>query len=129
MSVFYALQFLDEALVNEMTVFVDPLKTEPQYKPGLRGVAASLNKLEDAVFDAKWESICSVLGDMAMCLDIKCCDCPNGVYFDFAWLQSIFGDLEEAVNANDEASVRSILREMLLAADLFELWQEIDLES
>ena len=116
MTVLRAYGISDETHIDGMTIFRHPLETEPQYKPGVRGVAASLNKLEDAVFNARWEPICSVLGDMAKCMNIKCHFHRFGRRSHFGILESLFSELEEAVNAKDEVSVRSLLVEMLKEA-------------
>ena len=108
----------DEALLGELSVYIDPLKTEPRYQPGISGVAASLIRLESVIYGSDWQSISSVLGDMAMCLSIKCCDFPRRHGIDSQELQSLFCDLESAVIADDEPHVKSLLCKMLRAAYL-----------
>lgn len=108
----------DEALLHEMTVYVDPLKTEARYQPGVKGVAASLISLECVVFGSDWQSISSVLGDMAMCMQIKCLDVPKFERFEPGELQSLFSDLERALDDSNERLVRSLIAKMLRAAGL-----------
>lgn len=126
----------DAALANEMTVFLDPLKTDSRHQPGVSGVAVSLMILS-CVSD--WMTICSILGDMAMCIDIDCRDIPNEDSFDLRSVESLIDELEEAVGFNDEDFVLplfddpeeafefidedvvcSLLREILEAAGLLE---------
>lgn len=108
----------DEALLTEMSVFVDPLKTAPRYQPGINGVAASLIRLESVIYGSDWQSISSVLGDMAMCMNIKCRDFPFLARFSSRELESLYREFEEAVDGRDECLVRSLLGDMLHAAGL-----------
>lgn len=118
MSLYYVPGIPDEALVNEMTVFLDPLKTDPRYQPGVDGVSASLFSLNWA---SRQESFCSILGDMAMCMNIPCRDLPKKIeHFDSEVVRSLIGELEEAVHAYDEGAVYGLLRKMLRAAGLLE---------
>ena len=62
-------------------------------------------------FGSDLEEICSVLGDMALCMGINCLDLPmQGSHVNFGKLQLMYYEFEKAVNANDEvAAVRVLL--------------------
>jgi hypothetical protein len=79
MSVFVAPGLPDHLAAQAlgMPVYKNPVHTEPRYRPGLRGVRASLLRL-DSVCSGHWEPLCSVLGDMAACLGIDADEVPSG---------------------------------------------------
>jgi hypothetical protein len=100
-----------------MTLFANPLLTDGRYTRGLEGVAASLPRLLSVVGGRDRQTLTSVLGDMAFCLDIEAAEAPHCEPDDDA-LCNLFDELEDAVQAGREPKVRKILRKMLEAMGL-----------
>lgn len=110
----------EDEILDEMTIYLDPLKTEPRYKPGIYGVAASIGRLEYEIYRSDWQTLSSVLGDMALCLNINCHDVLDGDRFPSWGLQVLFRQLKVAVVATDLKSTRLVLRRMLELAGMLE---------
>src|SRR6516165_7682840 len=77
MSLYYLPRVSDWTIPEGMTVFVNPLLTDSRYRPGLEGVAASMIRLSSVAGGRDWQSISSVLGDMAFCLGIEAAEVPH----------------------------------------------------
>jgi hypothetical protein len=117
MSLHYLPGVPDWAIAQEMTVYTNPLLTEPRYRPGLEGVAASLPRLEVAVARGDWQSTASALGDMAACLDIEAAEVPHRDP-DFGSVSILLGELVDAAQAGRQQEAREVLLDMLKAMRL-----------
>jgi hypothetical protein len=111
-SVIYLPGVSDRFAAATMSVFENPIHTLPRYQRGIKGAAASLPRLEDAV--AAWDELATaaVLADMAASLGLKASDLP-GRHPDLAAVDRALGELEEALGRADEPLVRRLVSAML----------------
>jgi hypothetical protein len=116
-SIFYLPDVPDWAVAQDMTVYTNPLLTEPRYRPGLEGVAASLPRLAEVASGRDWQTLSSVLGDMATCLGIEAAEVPHRDQ-DFGPVSVLYFELEDAVQAGRRQEAHEVLLDMLKAMGL-----------
>jgi hypothetical protein len=110
-SLFYLPGVSDQAIATQMSVFDNPINTLPRYQPGVHGVAVSLGRLEDAIYDLDRMAVCSILGDMAACVGLNA-DVPPRGPMNLAAVCWNLKDLEDALETVDLDGVTAVVKDM-----------------